>query len=156
MTETIAPTRSAAVQTPRRIPLRAGPAAAAEARCQVQAAIFAWGLPVDASVAVLLTSELVTNAIRHQAGGTATLVVTCAGGQLRVDVHDTSSAVPVLMDAPAEAEAGRGLMLVASLATDWGYYRTPAGKVVYFTLALRADAEEGSGRAKPGHRRCAR
>jgi hypothetical protein len=26
---------------------------------------------------------------------------------------------------------------VASLSTDWGYHRTPAGKAVYFTLALR-------------------
>ncbi len=33
-------------------------------------------------------------------------------------------------------------MLVASLSTDWGYYRTPAGKAVYFTLALETDAED--------------
>jgi len=44
---------------------------------------------------------------------------------------------------PVDAEAGRGLMLVASLSTDWGYYRTPAGKAVYFTLALETDAEDG-------------
>ena len=29
-------------------------------------------------------------------------------------------------------------MLVASLSNDWGYYLTPAGKAVYFTLAFRA------------------
>jgi anti-sigma regulatory factor (Ser/Thr protein kinase) len=153
--ETIAPTRSTTLQTPRRIPLRAGPTAAAEARHQVQAAIFAWGIPVDASVAVLLTSELVTNAIRHQAGETATLVIACARGELRVDVHDTSCAVPVLVDAPVDAEAGRGLMLVASLSTDWGFYRTPAGKVVYFTLAVRADPDQGAS-TEPGDGRRAR
>ena len=49
------------------------------------------------------------------------------------------AAVPVLVDAPADAETGRGLMLVASLSADWGFYRTLAGKAVYFTLAFQAD-----------------
>jgi hypothetical protein len=33
------------------------------------------------------------------------------------------------------AEAGRGLMLLDSLSTDWGYRETASGKAVYFTLA---------------------
>jgi hypothetical protein len=49
----------------------------------------------------------------------------------------------VPLDAPVDAEAGRGLMLVASLSSDWGYYRTPAGKAVYFTLALETDPQAG-------------
>jgi anti-sigma regulatory factor (Ser/Thr protein kinase) len=120
------------------VPLTTGLAAVAEARTQVRAIVGAWQVPVDAYVAALLTSELVTNAISHQAGETIMLVLTCARGQLRVDVHDTSWAMPELIDAPADAESGRGLMLVASLATDWGYYPTLAGKAVYFTLALDA------------------
>jgi two-component sensor histidine kinase len=122
------------VQRPRRISLSTGPAAAAEGRRQVLAAIYAWDIPVDPDVAVLLTSELVTNAIRHEAGKTITLTITCVCGQLRVDVHDTSRTMPVIMDAQADAEAGRGLMLVASLSTDWGVHRTRSGKAVYFTL----------------------
>jgi hypothetical protein len=43
------------------------------------------------------------------------------------------------MDVPADAETGRGLMLVASLSAEWGYYRTAAGKAVYFTLACQPD-----------------
>jgi hypothetical protein len=58
--------------------------------------------------------------------------------------------VPVPVDAPADAETGRGLMLVASLSTDWGYYRTPAGKAVYFMLAFQADLDEGDGRSPAG------
>ncbi len=58
-----------------RVRLTTGPAAAAEARSQVRAAICAWDLPVDLDVAVLLTSELVTNAIRHEPGGTVMLVI---------------------------------------------------------------------------------
>ena len=49
------------------------------------------------------------------------------------------------MDAPADAETGRGLMLVATLSADWGVYRTPAGKAVYFTLAFQPDLPEGGG-----------
>jgi hypothetical protein len=124
------------------VPLTAGPAAAAEARGQVRAAICAWEAPIDASVAVLLTSELVTNAIRQEPGKLVTLAITCSCGELRVDVHDTSRALPVLVDAPADAETGRGLMLVATLSSQWGFYPTLAGKAVYFTLAFEPDLPE--------------
>lgn len=137
------------VQRPRRISLAAGPAAAAEARRQVLATIYAWDIPVDIDVAVLLTSELVTNAIRHEAGETITLTVTCVCGQLRVDVHDTSRTMPVILDAQADAEAGRGLMLVASLSTDWGVHGTRSGKAVYFTLEFDLPDLDGGGDRRP-------
>jgi len=133
-----------------RVRLTTGPAAAAEARSQVRAVICAWDVPVDPGVAVLLTSELVTNAIRHEPGETVMLVVSCSRGQLRVDVHDTSCSLPVLADTPADAETGRGLMLVATLSAEWGVYRTPAGKAVYFTLAFESDLAEGSDRGPQG------
>ena len=119
-----------------RVRLTVGPAAAAEARGQVRAAIRAWDIPVDQDIAILLASELVTNAIGHEAGRTIVLAITDSFGQLRVDVHDTSRTLPVLADALVDAEAGRGLMLVATLSATWGVYRTPAGKAVYFTLAF--------------------
>jgi anti-sigma regulatory factor (Ser/Thr protein kinase) len=140
--DTIAPIRPT-VQRPLRVALAAGPAAAAEARRQVTAAIEAWDVPVDPSTAALLTSELVTNAIRHERGDSVRLFIACSYGHLRVYVHDTSRVAPILVDAPADAETGRGLMLVASLSTDWGYYRTPAGKAVYFTLAFQSDYDDG-------------
>jgi anti-sigma regulatory factor (Ser/Thr protein kinase) len=141
----MAPTRPTELQECR-VRLSTGPAAAAEARSQVRAAICAWDLPVDPGVAVLLTSELVTNAVRHEPGETVMLAITCSWGQLRVDVHDTSRTFPVLVDAPADAETGRGLMLVATLSAEWGVYRTPAGKAVYFTLAFEPDLAESGGR----------
>jgi len=137
----IAPTRPTELHVCR-VRLSAGPIAVPEARSQVGTVISAWDVPVDPSVAVLLTSELVTNAIRHEAGGTVTLSVTCSRARLRVDVHDTSLLLPVLMEAPADAEAGRGLMLVAALSDQWGVYPTPAGKAVYFTLGFRSDLAE--------------
>ena len=138
--------RAAELQA-RRIRLAPGPAAAAEARGQVRAAIYAWDVPVDEDVAVLLTSELVTNAVKHAPGEAVTLGVRCTRDRLRVDVHDRSAAPPMLAAVPADAEVGRGLVLVAGLSADWGFYRTPLGKVVYFTLASSARAMASSGEA---------
>ena len=122
-----------------RVRLAASAAAAGEARSQVRTAIRDWGVPVDPDTAVLLTSELVTNAIIHEPGGTVTLGIRCLRGRLRVDVYDTSHSFPVVSVAPGDAETGRGLMLVATLAAEWGFYRTPAGKAVYFTLLFDDD-----------------
>jgi hypothetical protein len=120
-----------------RFTLMAGPPAAAQARRRVQAAIQTWDVPVDSYVAVLLTSELVTNAIMHEPNPDETvgLVITWADHQLRVEVHDTSRSAPVLAAAPPDAETGRGLMLLDTLSTDWGFHETTSGKAVYFTLA---------------------
>jgi len=82
--------------------------------------------------------------------GIIMLAITCSCGQLRVDVHDTSRVLPMLVDAPVDAEAGRGLMLVTTLSAEWGFYRTPAGKAVYFTLAFPPDVAEGDGRGPQG------
>ena len=128
-----------AVQRSLRISLTTGPAAAAKARSLVMEAIWAWDVPVDPHVAALLTSELVTNAIRHEKGDTIELFITCSWDRLRVYVHDTSRTAPRRVSASSDSETGRGLLLVASLSTEWGHYRTPAGKAVYFTLAFGVD-----------------
>ena len=119
--------------------LTAGPAAAAEARGRVRAAICTWDVRVDVDVAILLTSELVTNAIREETGETVMLAIACCQDELRVDVHDTSCSLPVPVRAApvgdgAYEEAGRGLVLVESLSDEWGWYQTPSGKAVYFRL----------------------
>ncbi|MGD0554698.1 MAG: ATP-binding protein [Streptosporangiaceae bacterium] len=132
----IAPTQTTELQR-RRIPLPAGPAAAGEARRRVTAAVRAWKVPVDLDSAVLLTSELVTNALRHSGDGTVSIDISCSFGRLRVDVHDKSGSVPIQADPADDEETGRGLMLVETLSAEWGYYRTEVGKAVYFTLSFR-------------------
>jgi hypothetical protein len=146
--DTMAPARTAELHA-YRVRLTTGPAAAGEARGQVQATIYAWSVPVDTDVAVLLTSELVTNAIKQRTGGPVRLGIQCTRDQLRVEVHDTSASLPVLMNTPADAPAGRGLALVANLSAEWGSYRTPAGKAVYFTLAFQPDPAGGSRSNEP-------
>ena len=132
----MAPTRPTELYQ-RRVRLTRKPAAAAEARGQVRAAIRDWKVPVDPDIAILLTSDLVTNAITHGDGETLTLAIRCSRGHLRIDVYDKSRSLPPGMDDLADRDAGCGLVLVAALSTEWGSFRTPAGKAMYFTLALQ-------------------
>jgi hypothetical protein len=140
------------VQRPLRTALAVGPTAPAQARHLVAAAVRDWDVPVDPHVAALLTSELVTNAIRYEKGDTIKLFITCSCGHLRVYVHDTSRCAPVPLESPADAEEGRGLVILASLSTDWGHYRTPTGKAVYFTLAFESVADDDGHGSPANHR----
>lgn len=128
----------------RRVRLARKPAAVAEARGQVRAALCCWRAPVDPDIAVLLASDLVTMVVRYGEGATVTLAIRCSHRGLRVDVYDASRARPPAMDAPADTEAGRWMALVAALADEWGAFRTPAGRALYFTLAFRTGLPRGN------------
>ena len=141
------PTRSTELHQ-RRLRLTREPIAAAEARSQVGAVIRAWKVPVDPDIAVLLTSDLVTDAITHGEGETVTLAIRCSRGHLRIDVYDTSRSLPMTRDEPAGTETGHGLVLVAALSTEWGSFQTPAGKATYFTLAVSRPDEAATVLAK--------
>ncbi|HUN31618.1 MAG TPA: ATP-binding protein [Trebonia sp.] len=123
-----------------RFSLSARTQAAAEARGQLHTLVCLWGIQVDIDVLVLLASELITNAVTHAENGAGAGVISvcvrCLRGEVRVEVHDGSHDMPVAgpLNVDDEAETGRGLMLVDTLAAEWGFYRTPGGKAVYFTL----------------------
>ena len=134
----MAPTRPTELYQ-RRVRLARQPAAAAEARSQVRAAIRDWEAPVDLDIAVLLTSDLVTSAITHGDGETLTLAMRCSRDRLRIDVYDQSRFRPAGSGQAADTDAGRLLVLVAAWSAEWGSFRTPAGKAMYFTLALERD-----------------
>jgi len=86
-------------------------------------------------VAGLLTSELVTNAVIHGATRVGLLAI-LSEHRLRVEASDHSPKAPVVRTAAPDDTTGRGLLVVASLATDWGYETRPSGKSVWFELAL--------------------
>lgn len=92
-----------------------------------------------ADEAVLLCSELVTNAVLHsdsgQPGGTVTVVVLGLPGAVRVEVVDNGSvrSAPVVKDEVYEPD-GHGLFLVEQLAENWGYTRDEVGTTVWFRL----------------------
>ena len=118
----------------RRVRLGLGPAAAAHACGHVRSAIAAWSVPVNPAVAILLTSDLVINAVMNGAGETITLGIRWSSGQFRVEVHDASVTGDSWETTDADADAERGLQLAAVMASDCGHYRTPAGRAVYYVL----------------------
>jgi len=99
------------------------------------------GLPVDAcDDVVVLSSEIVTNAITH-GRSEARVTITSADGRLRLEVSDDNSRHPEPAAEDVDALDGRGLNLIEQLASRWGVQDDPYGKTVWFELDL-PDAEQ--------------
>jgi anti-sigma regulatory factor (Ser/Thr protein kinase) len=91
--------------------------------------------PPMIETAMLLVSEVVTNAVKH-GSGRPVLDIDVQPEVLRVTVTDDAPGVPELQrDNPPLADGGRGLQLVETLAARWGTNRRlPSGKSVWFEL----------------------
>jgi anti-sigma regulatory factor (Ser/Thr protein kinase) len=88
--------------------------------------------------ALLLLSEVVTNAVLHNAGtDDSTITASWWQGYLRVTVSDPD--LYITASDSADDEHGRGLMIVTNLATRWGEIKTLTGKKVWFELDERGD-----------------
>jgi anti-sigma regulatory factor (Ser/Thr protein kinase) len=99
---------------------------------------------VDSDAATLLTSELVTNAIRHTASGgpsgmVTIVVVDVPDGALIEVIDDGSSVGTPVVRSDLLAQHGHGLYLVQQLAAQWGFLRDPGGTTVWFHLAGGAE-----------------
>lgn len=95
-----------------------------------------WGVGGEgADVAILLTSELVTNAVRHSRGPIEAQARFCSARVLRVEVCDTSNTPVGASAATVDDPGGRGLYLVDALADTWGMEHHGTGKRVWFELS---------------------
>jgi anti-sigma regulatory factor (Ser/Thr protein kinase) len=103
------------------------------------------GAASDVDEALLLTWELISNAVQHsrsgEPGGTIDVMVTPLGDRIRVEVRDAG---PVDGKTPElrawHDETGRGLQMVAGYALDWGWVLLGlglAGTVVWFEVPRR-------------------
>lgn len=93
-------------------------------------------------VLVLLASETVTNAVLHsnsrRPGGTVTVTVLEAAGGVRVEVADAGSELNIPeVKGNGCVTGGHGLLLVQTLADEWGYVRAEPGTTVWFWVAPR-------------------
>ena len=88
--------------------------------------------------AVLLTSELCTNALQHTAsadGGSFEVTVYRGHDSLRIEVHDDGArSVPAIRSFEDLLEDGRGLKIVALIAHRWGQRSDEYGRTVFFEL----------------------
>jgi anti-sigma regulatory factor (Ser/Thr protein kinase) len=89
--------------------------------------------PETVDIAILLVSELATNAIVHAVSNVRLRVR--VGADVRVEVCDISEQAPEITPGEPERESGRGLELVSTLADGWDWSPSAEGKVVWFALA---------------------
>jgi histidine kinase-like protein len=108
--------------------------APSRARHFVASTIAPWTTTGDCETAVLLVSELVTNAVVH-ARTAVEVEVRVHGSILHVEVRDRRPNCPVVL-ADASAEHGRGLQILDGFATAWGTVQQEDAKAVWFDLSL--------------------
>jgi serine/threonine-protein kinase RsbW len=105
------------------------------ARALVRTALAVWTMETLQDPSALITSELVTNVIRHTTCRSVHVAVSRPHGSLvRIEVEDRSSEAPTHR-CPEDDEAyGRGLILVSALSHRWGADITRTGKTVWAEL----------------------
>lgn len=100
------------------------------ARDTVRAALEGWHRQDVHGDLELITSELVTNAIRH--ANSVTLVLYLPDDKTAmVEVWDDNPEGPSAPIVDSQAEGGRGLLLVGALSNAWGWRATAEGKVTW-------------------------
>ena len=146
-------TRTAGAQWERHTFLELGalPSAVPCARLHARQVVWEWNLSHLADVTELVVSELVTNGLRASAGLTTSrfagkLVVGTPPVRLwlysdreriLIQVWDGNDQMPARKDADPGAESGRGLLIVESLAAEWGASRlaSSSGKIAWAVIA---------------------
>ncbi|MEU6405062.1 SpoIIE family protein phosphatase [Streptomyces sp. NPDC046985] len=112
------------------------PEAVRHARRFTRRVLRTWDVTADADAALLVVSELVTNALVHTEGQVR-LDLTLVHRRLRIAVADTSPRAPVKPTSIGwEATGGRGVLLVEAVSGAWGSLPVSGGKQVWCELVL--------------------
>ncbi|MEV3933972.1 MULTISPECIES: SpoIIE family protein phosphatase [unclassified Streptomyces] len=117
--------------------LLGGIEAAPRARAFATGVLASWRFPMElCDLGVLAASELVANSLQH---GTPPmrLGLRRTDRRLIIEVTDGDDHLPRRRRAEPADEAGRGISIVATIASSWGSRRTPGGgKAVWCEFAL--------------------
>ncbi|MGH3300999.1 MAG: ATP-binding protein [Streptosporangiaceae bacterium] len=133
--------------TSRHVRLAALPSAVPWARRVLAHMLREWQLEHLSDPALLLVSELVTNAVQASARRAwrdpgrlqmIALSLEITDTELVTEVWDASPAGPALREADLTGDRGRGLLLVDYLADAWGHRPADGGKVVWCEVAIPA------------------
>lgn len=111
-------------------------ASVTRARHYVRDTLMAFGVPDCADDAQLAVSELIANAVKH-ARTPLVLELMADDDCLTVTVADEERELASQVQQHALAESGRGLRIVAAVASDWGVEPRATGKALWFRLPLR-------------------
>ncbi|WP_338083876.1 ATP-binding protein [Candidatus Frankia nodulisporulans] len=112
------------------------PSAVPQARHVLREGMRLASIPEDVgSTAELLVSELVTNAVKY-GEPPLWLFIEMRPGLIHASVSDTSTVLPQRRTADADAEGGRGLLVLDALAGSWGTVAAESGKYLWFDLPV--------------------
>lgn len=130
---------------PWELPFLAEPEEVAALRRIVRQHLSHCGLADLTDAVQLCVSELVTNVIIHVGAGTpTTLGLRMKGAYLRIEVRDPDSrALPMLISAEGDAEAGRGLGLLDAMVDRWGVVPMPSGKTTWAEIEVPSKMRTG-------------
>jgi len=122
--------------------LLAGVEAAPRARAFASGVLTSWRFPADLhDLGVLATSELVANSLQHGIPPMR-LRLRRTDRRLIIEVTDGDDHLPRRRRAEPGDESGRGIAIVATIASHWGSRRTPGGgKAVWCEFVLPRPAE---------------
>jgi serine/threonine-protein kinase RsbW len=109
------------------------------ARQVTRETLAAWRIAHLEETAVLLISELVTNAVRHARPGRLAMALSleAGGAWLRIEVHDADPHEPRQHAPGSFDESGFGLLLIEALSGKWGVRQMVTGKAVWAELDAR-------------------
>ncbi|MEY9490439.1 serine phosphatase RsbU (regulator of sigma subunit)/anti-sigma regulatory factor (Ser/Thr protein kinase) [Streptomyces calvus] len=109
------------------------PEALSETRRLIRTAVAGWGARDRADEIELVADEMITNVLMHTEGSAAVTVRMLTGSErrVRVEVEDTSSALPRRREAGEAGVSGRGLLLIEVLTDAWGVEARGGGKCVW-------------------------
>ncbi|MFC3572543.1 SpoIIE family protein phosphatase [Streptomyces yaanensis] len=115
------------------------PQALRAARRTIRAAVRAWGAGERSDEIELVADELITNVLLHTEGSAIVTLRILHGHdrRLRVEVEDSSSALPRMREAGDSGVSGRGLLLVDRLTDVWGVEARGGGKAVWCEFMVR-------------------
>jgi anti-sigma regulatory factor (Ser/Thr protein kinase) len=117
------------------------------ARLHARHVLWEWGLASLGESAELLVTELITNAVKASWAVTQVspvrLWLVSNRAQIVILVWDASPQPPIRADVSAEAENGRGLMLVEAISEQWGWYcrDDSGGKFVWAVIRAEFAAD---------------
>src|SRR5690349_4686154 len=116
---------------------RLGPtlAAPAAAREFVASRLRGWGIDGRFPDVELLTSELVTNAVRHAHGEVEVTIDRLDSDCIRLEVRDRSERLPVLRPLESARDGGWGLHIVGRIAQRWGLEQRTGEKTIWCEIA---------------------
>ena len=123
----------------RHITLSESDLAARQARDAVRNAVTEWQMSSCLDDALLIVSELVTNATSHSSGEVS-LHLRTSGTLLRIEVHDEQvDTLPETRDPSDTEPGGRGLHLVTALSSNWGWEVGAHTKTIWAEIPCGAD-----------------